>query len=185
MANLSGEDWWRKNQKKYPNSSSLDDLEPGFKSRLEPFIASLKEGGANVVVSSTRRNAIRAHLMHYSWRIAHGDVNPTDVPKKSGLDIEWDHGDDEKSRDAAMEMVKLFHMAHVASLTSNHIAGKAVDMTISWKGELVLTRPSPLMARIESSPRNGDNRELQEIGASVFRVFKLRSDPPHWSHNGK
>jgi hypothetical protein len=39
--------------------------------------------------------------------------------------------------------------------------------------------------RIESRPRSGQNRDLQTIGGDVFRVFKLRSDPPHWSFNGR
>lgn len=107
------------------------------------------------------------------------------MPKRGGLDIEWDHGDLEKSRKAAQEMVNLFGMAHIASLTSNHISGKAVDMDISWKNTLEMTRPAPLLTRIESRTRTGQNRELHEIGADVFGVRKLRSDPPHWSHNGK
>lgn len=184
-ANLSGKAWWRANQTRYPNSSSVDDLEPGFRSRAEDFIACLRSAGASVVISSTRRNAIRAHLMHYSWQVGHGDISPKDVPTIGGLDIDWDHGDDDASRTAAMEMVNLFGMAFIASLTSNHIIGKAIDMTISWTGTLELTRPAPLLARIDVPPRSGQNRELQEIGASVFDVHKLRSDPPHWSYNGR
>jgi hypothetical protein len=184
-SNLSGKDWWRANQARYPNSREIDDLESGFRWRVEDFIGSLRHAGATVVVNSTRRNAIRAHLMHYSWKVAYGEIDPKDVPKRSGLDIEWDHGDLKKSRKAAEEMVKLFGMAHIASLTSNHIRGKAIDMNISWKGTLVITRPAPLLTRIESRPRTGQNRELHEIGASVFGVHKLVSDPPHWSYNGK
>ena len=183
-SNLSGKDWWRANQARYPNSQEIDDLESGFRSRVEDFIGSLKHAGASVVVNSTRRNAIRAHLMHYSWKIAYDRLDPKDVPKPGGLNIEWDHGDIEKSRKAAEEMVKLFGMAHIASLTSNHIRGKAIDMNISWKDTLVITRPAPLLTRIESRPRTGQNRELHDIGAT-FGVRKLVSDPPHWSYNGK
>lgn len=185
-SDLSGKDWWHRNQRKYPNSQSVDDLDPGFRSRAEDFIGSLRDAGAVVAISSTRRNATRAFLMHYAWQVAYGEVLPADVPKRDGLTIEWDHGDVEASKQGAMDMVKLFNMAHRAALTSNHIAGKAIDMTISWDGALVLTRPAPLRARIESLPRTGrGNRELHEIGATTFGVRKLRSDPPHWSHNGK
>lgn len=184
-SNLSGKDWWRANQGKYPNSQSVDDLEPGFRTRVEDFIGALRDAGCSIRVSSTRRNAIRAHLMHFSWKVAYGDIDPWDVPKKTGLDIEWDHGDLATSRNAAKEMVSSFGMAHIASLTSNHIVGKAIDMTISWKNTLVLTRPAPLLAKIETRPLSGQNRELHEIGASVFGVRKLVSDPPHWSHNGR
>lgn len=185
MGNLSGADWWRANQAKYPNSSEIGALEPGFRDKIERFIAALKQAGAAVVVSSTRRNASRAFLMHYSWKVAYGETSATDVPSRPGLDIDWDHGDTDKSVQAAKEMVRLFGMAHVASLTSNHIKGNAIDMTISWKGALVLSQPAPLLARIESLPRSGQNREFQELSATTFGVYKLKSDPPHWSYNGK
>ena len=184
-ANLSGKEWWAKNQARFPNSREVSDLEPGFRANVEAFVASLQQAGATVTVSSTRRNPHRAYLMHYSWRVAEGDIDPADVPLRPEVNIVWDHGDLTRSRDAAAEMVSRFHMAHVASLTSNHIAGKAIDMTITWRDRLVLTRPAPLLATIESLPRSGQNRELHEIGATVFSVRKLKSDPPHWSHNGK
>jgi hypothetical protein len=184
-ASLSGKDWWRSNQASYPNSRDIDDLEPGFRSCVQAFVAALKRAGASIVVSSTRRNPIRAHLMHYSWRVAHGDVAPQDVPKRSGLTIDWDHGDLAKSRAAAKEMVQLFGMAHIAALASNHIRGKAIDMNVNWKNTLVLARPSRPLARIESQPRSGQNRELHAVGADAFGVHKLVSDPPHWSYNGR
>jgi hypothetical protein len=123
--------------------------------------------------------------MHYSWQVAYGEIDPRDVPKRGGLAIEWDHGDLAKSQSAAEEMVKLFGMAHIAALNSNHIRGQAIDMNISWKDVLVMTRPAPLLTRIESRPRTGQNRELHDTGATVFGVRKLVSDPPHWSHDGK
>src|SRR5688500_2682800 len=143
-ADLSGKAWWRANQARYPNSRDINDLSPRFRSRVEDFIGSLKDAGATVKVNSTRRNATRAHLMHYSWKVAHGDIDPKDVPSHSGLVIEGDNGTLEKWRAAAMDMVHLFGMAHIASLRSNHIRGDAIDMNISWKGTLELTRPAPL-----------------------------------------
>lgn len=184
-SDLSGKDWWHANQAKYPNSQDIDDLEPGFRSRVEDFVGSLRYAGANIVVRSTLRNATRAFLMHYSWKVAYGEIDPKDVPERGGLRIAWDHGDLETSREAAKEMVSLFGMAHIAALASNHIRGKAVDMNVTWKETLVLTRPAPLLTRIESRPRTGQNRELHETAATVFGVRKLVSDPPHWSYNGK
>ena len=184
-SNLSGAAWWRKNQARYPNSNEIDDLEPGFRSRVEDFVGSLRQAGASVVVKSTRRDPIRAFLMHYSWQVAYGKITSADVPGRSGVEIDWDHGNIEDSKNGAMEMVRLFGMAHIAALTSNHIRGKAIDMTIAWRGMLELTRPAPLLARIESRPSTGQNRELHEIGWEVFGVRKLVSDPPHWSHDGR
>lgn len=184
-SSLSGKAWWRSNQGAYSNSRDIDDLEPGFRARVEAFVGAIKQAGATVVVNATRRNATRAFLMHYSWKVAYGEIAPHEVPKHAGLVIDWDHGDLEVSRNAAKDMVQLFGMAHIASLTSNHIKGKAIDMNISWKEVLTISKPSPLLTRIESRPRTGQNRELHEIGASVYGVYKLVSDPPHWSYNGR
>jgi hypothetical protein len=185
-SNLSGAEWWRANQARYPNSNDVDTLASGFRARVEDFLACLRQAGATVVIRSTRRHATRAYLMHYSWQVANGEIDPKDVPPRSGVQLEWDHGDLEKSRQGAEEMVSLFGMAHIAALNSLHIRGEAIDMNITWKDTLVLTRPAPLLARIESRPRTGQgNRELHEIGADVFGVKKLKTDPPHWSSNGK
>ena len=181
---LSGSAWWHTYQANYPNSTDMSTLEPGFQSRVQDFIGCLRHAGASVRVSATRRNADRAYLMHFSWAVGHGDVEPADVPARGSVPIEWDHGDAGRSRDAAMEMVKLFGMAHDAALNSRHIAGKAIDMTIGWQGELVLTKPAPLLVRIGSQPRSGQNTELHRVGADVFGVKKLVSDPPHWSTDG-
>lgn len=185
--NLSGREWWEANQRRYPNSSSIGDLESGFRGRVEGFISFLRDAGASVRVSSTRRNAIRAHLMHYSWKVAYGIVKPDDVPQRSGLSIDWDHGDIDASRQAAMAMVRLFNMVHIASLQSNHITGKAIDMNISWTGKLILKIPLACgLFEITEGPQNGqENRELHRYGNQYFEVRKLQSDPPHWSHNGR
>jgi len=184
-SNLSGAAWWRANQGKYPNSNRLEDLEGGFRDKCTRFIQVLRSAGATVSISSTLRNPTRAHLMHYSWKVAKGMIRPSDVPAHSDLNLVWDHGSDAASRKAAQEMVDLFHMAHIASLTSNHIAGKAIDMTISWHGNLILeAHELGRGVTITSGPRSGDNLDLHRVGES-FGVYKLRTDPPHWSHNGK
>jgi len=184
--NLSGRDWWEANQRNYPNSSAVDDLEPGFRTRVVDFIKALRDAQATVRISSTRRNAVRAHLMHYSWKVAHGMIKPDDVPPISGLDIEWNHGDADRSKDAAMEMVHLFGMVHIAALRSNHITGRAIDMDIRWKDKLMLSMPLACgLYEIDSKPRTGDNLDLHTAGAQHYQVRKLRSDPPHWSADGK
>ena len=184
--NRSGTSWWRANQRRYPNSRNIDDLEADFRKKVKTFVDALKEGGATVNISSTKRNRIRAHLMHYSWKVSRNMIAPDKVPKMEGLDIEWDHGDLKKSRKGASEMVNLFNMAHIASLKSNHIEGKAIDMTITWRGNLTIQVPgreNPVV--ISTGMRNGNkNRELHKLGRE-FGVYKLVKDPPHWSYNGR
>lgn len=124
--------------------------------------------------------------MHYSWQLSKGSVRAADVPSLSGLSIEWDHGDESVSRKAAGKMKQLFNMAYNASLTSNHIRGQAVDMTITWTGVLTVEVPGREEAEvIRTGPRNGaENRQLHQLGRE-FGVKKLVKDAPHWSHNGR
>ncbi len=184
--NLSGLDWFKKNQSKYPNSSKVSDLSGSFKTAVQKFITAMEDAGAKVTVSSTKRDASRAHLMHYAWKVAKGQIKAAKVPKLSGVDIEWDHGDDKKSQAAAQEMIgsKGFNMAHIASLTSNHIKGTAIDMTISWSGKLKIKDATGKDVEIIKGSKDGGNKELHTVGKS-YGVKKLVSDPPHWSSDGK
>lgn len=181
---LSGAAWWHAHQARYPNSDRIDDLAPPFRERAAAFVDALRNAGARVAIAATRRNPVRAHLMHYSWRVANGTIAPGAVPALPSLAIRWDHGDLARSRAAARDMVALFDIAYPPSLTSNHIRGEAIDMTIAWAGTLRLRdrmgKTVPLGA-----PRTGaDNRGLHAVGAS-YGVYKLLSDPPHWSDDGR
>ena len=181
---LSGATWWHANQAKYPNSSSVEDLEPGFRAKAKEFLAALQQAGASVAISSTKRSKQRAYLMHYSWEVAKGQINASQVPAEPGVNIVWDHGNDAKSKQAAQEMVNLFGMAHIASLTSRHIDGKAIDMSISWTETLKIKNKSGQTVDI-GPPRNGaHNTTLHAVG-STYGVKKLVGDSPHWSSDGQ
>ena len=180
---LSGADWFRANQARYPNSADVADLTPGFAAQVNAFLAALRLAGATVHISATRRNRTRAYLMHYSWMLAHGAVKPGDVPVDRDTDIIWDHGDAKETRDAARDMVKLFEIAFQPSLTSNHIHGTAIDMTIQWTGPIEIADAAGKKHALDQ-PRSGStNTKLHDIGAS-YGVRKLLSDPPHWSADG-
>ena len=182
-ASLSGAAWWHANQAKFPNSAAVADLVQPFRDNVTAFLRALDEADATVKVSATRRNRTRAQLMHYSWRIAHGTIAPKDVPAIPGCAIQWDHGDLARSKQGAQEMVDLFGIAFQPSLTSRHIEGRAIDMTIGWTGTLQL-RDKLGRTHALGAPRSGDtNTDLHAIGAS-YGVRKLVSDPPHWSDDG-
>lgn len=164
---LSGPAW----VSRYPTSRSIDDLEAGFRSKVRNFIGSIEAAGGQVSISATRRPAERAYLMHYAWKIANGTIQPSEVPAREGVNINWDHGDAAKSKRAAQAMVNAYGIVHQPSLTSNHIDGIAIDMTISNMKGKTMKNGGGKSIKINS------NRGLHKVGAS-FGVHKLVSDPP-------
>lgn len=182
-SNLSGAAWWHANEGKFPTSHSVDDLKQPFRANVAAFIAAMRDAGATVSIGATLRHPTRAHLMHYCVKVAKGQIAPGQVPAVAGCDIKWDHGNLAKSKAAAQEMATLFEIVHPASLTSLHIFARAIDMTIGWSGTLAIKDAQGAVKSI-GAPRNGkENAALHKVGAS-YKVFKLVSDPPHWSDTG-
>ncbi|WP_155264591.1 peptidoglycan-binding domain-containing protein [Sphingomonas segetis] len=180
---LSGADWWNANQQNYPNSAEIADLAPAFATAVGGFIRALETAGAIVRVSATRRNRQRVYLMHYSWKLAKGQIRARKVPVDRTVPIIWDHGDETASRKAAQEMVELFDIVYEPSLTSNHIFGKAVDMSIAWSEPMNVRNARGREVLIDLPRSDARNPRLHAVGAT-YGVRKLLTDPPHWSVNG-
>jgi hypothetical protein len=174
MSELSGASW----VSRFPTSRSLDDLTPSFRSAVNAFIGAINNAGGTVRISATYRPPERAYLMHYAWDVANGTISPSGVPSMAGVDIQWNHGDDAKSKNAAAAMVRGYEIVFRPSLTSNHSGRTAIDMTISG------------MIKKTIQKKNGDEvtikkiSDLNAVGAS-YGVNKLASDPPHWSESGR
>ena len=190
MPTKSGKYWVTWSNTHAKNSSSVDDLEVAFKAKAKAFIKALEDAGATVKVSATKRSDKRAYLFHWSWKISLGKAKPSDATKKVGVDIEWDHGDLAKSKAGAKEMVSGFGLAvpprstNAPSLTSNHIAGKAIDMTITWTGKIKVKKKDGTTAEVQYMSNVNANTMLHTVGES-YGVKKLKTDAPHWSHNGR
>ena len=172
------------------NSKNLSDLDPIFKPKVEEFIKALTDAGATVKVQTTKRNNKRAYLFHWSWKISLSKARPADAGTLLGVDIIWDHGDNAKSINGAKEMVTGFGLATppsstvAPSLTSNHIEGKAIDMDIVWNNKIKVKKKDGTELEITHMPNPNNNTNLILVGAS-YGVFKLKTDRPHWSHNGR
>ena len=179
---LSGGAWWQANQARFPNSQSVDTLDPDFKAKVVPFLAALKAAGATVAIASTLRHPIRAYLMHYSWKIAKGIVTPAAVPAQPRCDIVWDHGDLAQSKAAAQDMVNLIAIRVQPSLTSQHILGRAIDMAVRWAGTMQVKNAQGQMVAVPQ-PADEMNATLHSIG-KTYQVIKRVEDPPHWSVDG-
>lgn len=108
----------------------------------------------------------------------------------AGVDILWDHGDLEKSKAGALELVNGFGLAvpprstNAPSLTSNHIGGKAIDMTIKWSETITVKKKDGSDVKVVYSQNVNSNTVLHSIGES-YGVKKLKTDAPHWSHDGR
>jgi hypothetical protein len=170
-------------------SSSVDDLAEPFRTNVDTFLSTLKDAGATVAIADTLRPPERAYLMYWSFCIVNGTANPAKVPLTNGVDIQWVHTDPQgnidsaSTRAAAADMVKAYGIVFAPALSSRHSQGLAIDMTISWQGDLISKNAPGTAIRIASSPRNGLNPELHRVGAS-YGVIKLVTDPPHWSSDG-
>lgn len=177
---LSGPEWVAR----FPGSRTTDSLVEPFRSNLERFLAALAAAGIAVTLTATRRPRERAHLMHYAWRIAERSIDPTEVPELAGVSITWVHPTPDASIAAARAMVAAYGLAFRPSLTSRHIEGRAADMRIRWRGERQVAYASGALAIVRSADGTDLNPTLHQVGAS-YGVFKLVSDRPHWSDDGR
>lgn len=183
---LSGEHWVQR----FPGSNSTAALDEHFGAAVNRFIGALRNAGVRVLIAATFRPPERAYLMHWSWKLAHKKVKPDKVPPMNSVDIEWDHGDEAASIQAAAAMVAAYGMTALQvapALRSRHTERKAIDMTISWGGTITVKDASDNDIEIDTQPRTGMNAKLHEVGASygVIKFWKGASDKPHWSVDGR
>ena len=171
------------------DSENLEDLDADFKPKVKEFIKALEAAGATVDVKDTKRSDKRAYLYHWSWKIALDKCKASDATAMAGVDIQWDHSDDAKSKAGAQEMVTGYGLAvppqsiYPPSLTSRHISGKAIDMEIAWTGTIKIKNKSGVDVDCLFNANVNSNATLHTIGAS-FGVNKLLDDAPHWSTDG-
>jgi hypothetical protein len=182
---LSGPEW----VPEFSTSKKIDDLTEPFRTNVKRFLVALKAANATVVVADTLRRPERAYLMHFSFAIAREDADPARVPPRAGVDIQWVHrtstggSDARASKEAAARMVEGYGIVFKPALNSRHTEGNAIDMSISWIGDLVIAKADGTSVTITSAPRDGNNASLQQVGSS-YGVVKLVTDPPHWSVDG-
>ena len=71
---------------RFPTSGSTATLVDGFRQKCEAFLAALADAGATVNINATLRPPERAYLMHWSFVINAGEVEPDDVPPHAGVE---------------------------------------------------------------------------------------------------
>ncbi|WP_026734117.1 peptidoglycan-binding domain-containing protein [Fischerella sp. PCC 9605] len=178
---LSGSHW----AKYFPTSKLISDLASPFRQKVEAFHKAMIDAGCQVIVTATYRPKQRAYLMHYSARISRQEIAPQYVPPLSGVDIEWVHYTNAGSLQAAKDMVEAYGIGgNPVSLNSRHTQGLAIDWNITWNDKIIIKDASGKIVTV-GEPRNAAlNKAMWKVGAS-YGVYKLDSDPPHWSSDGK
>ncbi len=173
----------------FPESKRTADLTPQFQAGVDRFIGAMTDAGAHVDVDTTYRPRERAYLMHYAWKIGKDGLDPETVPPMAGVNIDWAHRrpdgtvDVAASRAAANAMNDAYKSVREPVLESRHTQQRAIDMSIRWTGSLVVKDASGREVVIDTTPRNGENAQLVEVGKS-YGVRKLQGDRPHWSDDG-
>jgi hypothetical protein len=171
-------------------SNDVDDLVDPFKSNVKDFIQALQDAGATVTVGETKRSDKRAYLFHWCWLIGLGKKKASDADEMVGVEIDWDHGNDQDSKDGAKEMIDGFGLAvppastNAPALNSNHIAGKAIDMDITWQGTIKIKKKDGTEVLVAYKADVNQNTDLHAVGDS-YSVIKLTTDAPHWSVDGR
>lgn len=171
-------------------SDSVDDLADPFKTNAKDFIKALEDAGATVTITETRRSAKRAYLFHWCWLIGLGKAKASEATDMTGVEIEWDHGDDDKSKAGAQEMIDGFGLAvppnstNAPALSSNHIAGNAIDINITWKDTIKIKKKDGTEVSVTFMDDVNQNTTLHSVGES-YGLKKLTTDKPHWSVDGR
>jgi hypothetical protein len=188
---LSGAQWVAR----FPTSVQVSDCVAPFQGNLTSFLAALQAAGAAVSIAATLRPVERAYLMHWCWKIVNEGTNAQTIPARPGVNILWAHTDaagaysESLSASAAQAMVNGYGMQNLGTapaLNSKHVVGLAVDMSISWTGDLSIADASAIKVAISSLPRSGMNTDLHTVGATygVIKYNRSGTDRPHWSDTG-
>lgn len=177
---LSGPEWCLR----FPTDRTTATLVQPFRGYVQRFIGALEKGGVTVHITATLRPRERAWLMHWAWRVAREGYDPAMVPHDPAVPIDWRHADRATSVAAAEAMCRAYGTVVRASLTSRHIEGLAVDMDVLWRGIVGVVDANGVRVTLSDTEGNENNPRLHRIGAT-FGVIKLRSDPPHWSSDGR
>lgn len=176
---------------RFPGFRTTDHLSPEFQVAADAFIAALRAGGASVAIANTFRPKERAYMMHWAHKIFRNGFNPANVPPMAGVHINWVHPTMAQSVHAAEVMVTGFEIGHLGAdtapaLNTLHATGEAIDMSITWAGQISVAKQDGSVVVVNTLPRTGMNLQLKEIGLTygVKKYVGGNADKPHWSTTG-
>lgn len=186
---LSGANWpGLATSRGWYNALEYDKLAPTFGPKIKKFVEGLRKNGVGVTVSAGLRHKKRAVLMHCAWHVQHGtktaDAANALCQAEGITDIQWNHGSVEASQKAAGAMSKAFGLKAAASLTSNHMGGEAMDLSIT-------NVPAALEVdgkKYTAGPKGAgvlDEDKVDHIGKDLGVIWYGSGDYVHWSLTGR
>jgi hypothetical protein len=206
---LSGKHWQKIADEKWSDPLSKDKLSDDFKPKVTAFLKMLTDNGIKHEVTASLRPPQRSYLFHYCLEIASGrEKDPKNVPKETGVDINWDHGDLAKSKAAAEELATAFGLSAtgVAAHPSNHNKGDAIDLKFDFskntkdgknalaymldgkdvKREIQIDDEATIGKKAsDKTIANIEDRELSKAGADFGLMRQIDNDIVHWSLTGR
>jgi hypothetical protein len=110
--------------------------------------------------------------MHWAWLIAGRYQDASDVPALDGVNINWWHGDQASSEEAAAAMVQAFQIAPDLGLPpaprSRHTERRAVDMVVyrTWCGTITIQQADGSKRKIQTSDTANlaTNPDMMDVG---------------------
>lgn len=164
---------------RFPGSRSTASLVQPFRGSVERFIAAIEAAGGHVRINVARRPYERTWLQHWAYLIAVKGLNPAAVPALAGVPIDWVAG----GVAGARAMNDAYDTVYPgASLTSNHVAGRAIDMNIDFPWATTVRDASGRPVTIAAG--DGDTNPVLFAVGATYGVHKLPIDHPHWSFDG-
>ena len=188
MESLSGKSW----ANKFGHSTEISALNEPFRQNVDSFLKALAVLKPKIV--STYRSDEHQYLMYWSSQIAYHGVKPEDVPHWPGVDIVWIHKkpngdvDPDASRAAAQELAQEMGVPPGTAVAlpgkSNHADRIAIDLVISWKGDLTVDG-MPLRGGTGDKQLDGFNKDLAALGLKYnVKKGQAKGDWMHWSATG-
>jgi len=124
------------------------------------------------------------------FRIVNENKDPRTVPAKTGVNIKWDHADasgaysSTASVQAARAMLNGYGLQNLhtpPALNTRHTKRLAVDMSISWTGDLTINKADGTQTTITTTPKTSMNTDLKAVGATynVIKYVGVNADKPH------
>ncbi|MCW3104333.1 MAG: LysM peptidoglycan-binding protein [Bacteroidetes bacterium] len=208
---LSGSDTFSNVDALFPNSTDVNKLDSGFKTKYEKLKKCFEDNGISTSANAGLRHPLRSTIFNYAISVrdaVNDDIihEANAVCKKYGIPIDWAHKNDggtidlAKSKSQAKLVCASFGIKDKAARgvtdfsgkVSNHNSGKAVDVTLTFsftdkKKITYNSKDFEVDPAIEKQDEIADidKNQLTLLGKEASGLNRsVDDDTVHWSEAG-